>query len=180
MKRAFTLIELLIVIVIIGVLTTVITVAIGQSRIAARDTHRKGDLKILAAASEQYWADNRCYPNTGTPQNGKDYLHADTIVGNGANASIVQSFIPKYLNPVPEDPKFQLSQDLNDHPYEYESKDVNGANHAGSAGCLGITYRFVGYLENQSDPDLTDAFKDGNGIKYLQLASPGWVGGGNF
>lgn len=167
-SAGFTLIELLVVIVVISILALTIMVSVGHARIAARDTTRKGDLKALEAAAEQLWANERCYPNTGT-NNGSSvyYLNADTIVQGGISP-VKTLLAPAYINPLPEDPAFEFSRDLaTDFPYEYESKqdnegdgviDADDPNNAGVAGCKGGAYRFVTFLENQNDVTLTDDF----------------------
>ncbi|GEM_PF-1769761 len=182
-SAGFTLIELLVVIVVISILALTIMVSVGHARIAARDTTRKGDLKALEAAAEQLWANERCYPNTGT-NNGSSvyYLNADTIVQGGISP-IKTLLAPAYINPLPEDPAFKISHDVvADFPYEYESKqdnegdgviDADDPNNAGVVGCKGGAYRFVAFLENQNDIELTNDFVR-NTKKYLQLASPGW------
>ena len=61
-KKGFTLIELLIVIAIIGLLSTIITVAMGNARLKARDSKRMSDLKQLQTALELYYNDRGFYP----------------------------------------------------------------------------------------------------------------------
>jgi type II secretion system protein G len=64
-KKGFTLIELLIVIAIIGLLSTIITVAMGNARLKARDAKRMADLKQIQTALELYNNEKESYP-TGT------------------------------------------------------------------------------------------------------------------
>jgi type II secretion system protein G len=61
-KKGFTLIELLIVIAIIGLLSTIITVAMGNARLKARDAKRMSDLKQIQTALELYYTDQNAYP----------------------------------------------------------------------------------------------------------------------
>lgn len=61
-KKGFTLIELLVVISIIAILTALGAVSFTNSRRAARDTRRLGDVKNIVTALEQYYADNGSYP----------------------------------------------------------------------------------------------------------------------
>jgi prepilin-type N-terminal cleavage/methylation domain-containing protein len=66
-KAAFTLIELLIVITIIGILAVALVPRISQGPARARDVARKADLQNIASALELYFADNSSYPdNTST------------------------------------------------------------------------------------------------------------------
>jgi len=62
-KIAFTLIELLVTISIIGILIAVGTVAYSSAQKKARDSRRRGDLKAIQNALEQYYADNTAYPS---------------------------------------------------------------------------------------------------------------------
>lgn len=68
-KSGFTLIELLIVIAIIGILSALAVVALGKSRITARDVKRLADIKQIATALELYYSDNGNYPVIITPGN---------------------------------------------------------------------------------------------------------------
>lgn len=74
-KRAFTLIELLIVITIIGILAVAIVPRLSSSTGRARDVARKSDLSSLAAGMELYYADNGAYPD-GTCTSSEGYMTA--------------------------------------------------------------------------------------------------------
>lgn len=65
-RRAFTLIELLIVITIIGILAVALIPKIANTPSRARDTQRKADLNQIAKGLEAYYSDYGTYP-TGTP-----------------------------------------------------------------------------------------------------------------
>lgn len=66
-RSGFTLIEMLIVIAIISILSSVILVGLGPARSAARDTRRIADLREVQNALELFY--NRCshYPGSATP-----------------------------------------------------------------------------------------------------------------
>lgn len=65
MRKAFTLIELLIVIAIIGILAGILFVSIGQNPlIKSRDAKRVSDLQNLRTALTLYYTDNNAYPAT--------------------------------------------------------------------------------------------------------------------
>jgi prepilin-type N-terminal cleavage/methylation domain-containing protein len=57
-KKAFTLLELLIVIAIIGILVSIGVASYAQAQKKARDSRRTSDMKAVQAAFEQYYADN--------------------------------------------------------------------------------------------------------------------------
>jgi len=66
MKKSFTLIELLIIIVILGFLAALISGNILNSLQKGRDARRKNDLSQVQRALELYYEDYKAYP-TGAP-----------------------------------------------------------------------------------------------------------------
>ncbi len=61
-SRGFTIVELLIVIVVIGILAALVIVTYAGIQQRARDTERKTDVKGIQGQLEAYWADNAKYP----------------------------------------------------------------------------------------------------------------------
>lgn len=61
-QKGFTIIELLIVIVVIGILATIGFVAYGNVTKSARDSDRQADASALAKKAEEYYANNGLYP----------------------------------------------------------------------------------------------------------------------
>lgn len=55
-KKGYTLLELLVVIAIIAIIATVGLVSFNGTQKKARDTRRRGDLRTIANALEQYYA----------------------------------------------------------------------------------------------------------------------------
>jgi prepilin-type N-terminal cleavage/methylation domain-containing protein len=64
--KGFTIIELLIVIVVIGILAALVLNAFGNIQERARDTERKTDINSIHTQLELYYADSTSYPNGTT------------------------------------------------------------------------------------------------------------------
>ena len=62
-KLGFTLIEILVVVAIIGVLATILTVALGNAREEARDARRVTDINAIQKSLELYFMDHEVYPD---------------------------------------------------------------------------------------------------------------------
>lgn len=63
-QKGFTLIELLVVIAIIGLLASVVLLALGSARQKSRDAKRLGDMRQMASAMELFFNDNNAYPQS--------------------------------------------------------------------------------------------------------------------
>lgn len=87
-RKAFTLLELLIVISIIGILISVGVASFSQAQIRGRNSKRLGDMKAIQNAAEQYFANTGSYPPI-------------TSLANFA-APLTPSYLP---NGAPTDPK---------------------------------------------------------------------------
>ncbi len=66
-QKAFTLIELLIVIAIIGLLSSIVLVALNNARGKGRDAKRIADIRQLVTALNLYYSDNNVYPPVVDP-----------------------------------------------------------------------------------------------------------------
>ncbi len=81
--RGFTLIELMVVVVILGVLAALIVPQVMDRPDQARATRAKQDIRAIQAALDLYKLDNFTYPTTD---------------------QALSSLVPKYIKPVPKDP----------------------------------------------------------------------------
>lgn len=93
-RQAFTLVEILVAVSVVGVLTVIPVVAYSQISRNARDTKRKQDIDTVTAALQQYRQEMGTYPAA------VDYDDLD------------DALVPKYLSRLPNDPD-------EDSAYEY-------------------------------------------------------------
>lgn len=96
--RAYSLIELLIVVAIIGLLVVALTVGLSSQRDKAEDARAKSDLEKLKIIFEDYYNDHNCYPPP------EFFDEASDCAGDQ---------LTPYLNSLPCDRQTQL-------PYLYE------------------------------------------------------------
>lgn len=93
-KKGFTLLELLIVIAIIGLLASVILVAVDDAREKGRDSRRIQDMKEIKKALALYYDANGRYPAISSPYDA---------------SALSAALVPQYINAMPSDPSNQTS-----------------------------------------------------------------------
>lgn len=113
-QTGFTLIELLVVIAIIGLLASVVLLALNSARAKSRDAKRLADVRQLASAMELYFNDNSSYPTSNTSV-GVYTLFAPTAAPNLSPKYIGQ--IPQAPNPPDNDSGTEC--DSSNNPYNY-------------------------------------------------------------
>lgn len=121
---AFTLIELMIVIAILGVLATLISGNFITSLKKGRDARRKTDLEQIQRALEMYYEDNKAYP---------------AIISYTGGQLKHPSIDKTYMQKVPDDPKSGCD-------YFYSPVTIDG-----QVGSTVIGYKLYSYLENSLD-----------------------------
>ena len=124
-QKSFTLIELLIVISIIGLLSSIIVVSLTSALEKARDTKRKAELSQLAKTLEIYRsANNDTYPQeTQVYDTSKGCGSEDPSTYNGTDwcpDSDLRVLVPDYISKLPLDPK-----NSGDFYYYFEPYDPN-------------------------------------------------------
>lgn len=102
--RAFTLVELLIVIVVLAVLAAIVIPKFGDSSTRGKESSLKADLKTVRNAIELFKADTGAYPaaladiaGTSAPTGGKDSA-------GGAKTITAGDYKGPYISSVPNDP----------------------------------------------------------------------------
>ncbi len=101
--KGFTIVELLIVIVVIGILAAIVIVAYNGVQQRARDSRRQNDVQSLTQALELYYLDNGQYPagSGSSAAVGLNNLWSTTADGSWAN---LVTILKPYMGNVPSDP----------------------------------------------------------------------------
>ncbi|MEK7621152.1 MAG: prepilin-type N-terminal cleavage/methylation domain-containing protein [Patescibacteria group bacterium] len=89
-KQGFTIVELLIVIVIIGILASLIIVAYNGIQQRAQSAKRKADTGVMMKWLELYYADNGTYPASNS---GTDYLVTTSMITGSTTTSQLRALI---------------------------------------------------------------------------------------
>jgi prepilin-type N-terminal cleavage/methylation domain-containing protein len=137
-KNGFTLVELLVVISIIGLLSSFAVVSLNSARVKARDALRKGEMAQLRTALSLYYDDNGRYPVCdGDVWDPSDQLFGTTIERGsdcyldptGPDIDVTETTVVEALsNPsrpimpdIPTDPRNENNETVAENP-------TNGSN----------------------------------------------------
>lgn len=102
--QGFTMIELLVVIGIIGLLSTLGIVALSNARMKSRDSRRVSDINKIQIALEMYYSDHKKYPSvalgTTIDLGGVAYTCLDeTGFSASCSGDVYMTQVPSYPNP---------------------------------------------------------------------------------
>jgi type II secretion system protein G len=113
-KEGFTIVELLVVIVIIGILAAITIVSFVNVQDKARFANMQSDIKSITKILELYKTDNGNYPNTlGQPGCTSNWCGWDQVNGD----SFIPGVTPKYTAKLPQLPTANAANDT----YLYQS-----------------------------------------------------------
>lgn len=104
-KSGFTLLELMIVMVILGVLAALISGNFLNSLKKGRDARRKADLEQMTRANEMYYEDYGVYVTTAAAFYGSNSQFCAPASDGGCAKKI-------YMLKVPKDPRFSCQYDV--------------------------------------------------------------------
>ena len=144
-KKAFTLVEMLIVIVIIGILAAALIPRLLSVQSRARDTKRKADLSQIGSAVAIYRTDNNTSPAT-----------------SGNVDTVLKPLISGYVTAVPQDPTHGSTTTL--------TTEVATATATSGYVYIGITRNGLGYggsvLAAQTETDGSSSNFAATGLTY--------------
>jgi type II secretion system protein G len=115
-RSGFTLIELLIVIAIIGLLASVVLVAVNNARSKGRSAKRVSDIRALQKALELYYSDNGSYPVSNS-------FVFDCYLPTASYNNYIPGMAP-YVANLPHDPASHCGG-TQDYNYAYRSNGVD-------------------------------------------------------
>lgn len=120
------MVELLVVVAIIGILSTFVTINLVNSQKKARDSKRISDVESLKSAFVMYYEDFDRYPMVDNFSGSGGYaFYEENLAVSDPTISRVN--FPKYLSPIPRDPKrlwYYAGEDPKNAPYRYA---INGS-----------------------------------------------------
>lgn len=123
MKKGFTLVEMLLVVVIIAILTAIVLVAISPARqiAQANNTKRRADVTTLLNAISEFIVDNGVLPTS--QESILNNVEKNMSIGAG-NVDICDEIVPKYIAELPFDPTNTNAYftSCNDYNLEYNIK----------------------------------------------------------
>lgn len=168
-QKGFTLIEIIIAMVIIGILVTAASLNYEKVRAKGRDTKRKADISNLAIALDSYYSFEKKYPGERSMTY---YVDSTTHLWRDLNnTNLFNTELLSYLNPLPveQGPNFG-GDDISSNPcsgnlernYNYITEDCAVAGGPCSAELVG-GYALIARLELYDDPDVSTTAQSGCG-----------------
>ena len=137
-SKGFTIVELLIVIVVIGILATLVVTTYSGIEAKARDSKRQADVKAIQTQLEAFYASNNYYPSTADIN--------DSATWRPANMKSLSSDSLKDPSGTTSALKTTAVTSKADKQYSYVPQVGGAACSAAAAQC--DTYKLAAWLEN--------------------------------
>lgn len=131
-QKGFTIVELLIVIVVIGILAAITIVAYNGIQARARDSIRNQDIKTIAKALELYYTDKGSYPNGNNYTPGSTAINSawsTTADGSWANLAAV---LAPYVSKLPTPPGTASTTPATSGGNSYDYVGISNSSYCGS------------------------------------------------
>lgn len=162
MRRAFTLIEVLIVIAIIGILMSLGSYAWGSAGLRARDNTRKTELNRVKNILAQYYLDQRTYPSLDSSQGSNIYSAVWQLGGNETlqcdhPSSVNTRLSPKYVASIPDDSKKKVDFSTSHCPLpkiQTNSYLYLPQTNLAAGSPMPVGFALMATLESKTDQDL--------------------------
>lgn len=152
-KSGFTIVEIFIVVVVIGILASVVLISYNQVQARTRDSKRKTDIANIVKALELYYSDNGSYPvASGTNSSINSSWYSSDTTSWGSFASVLSGAI----DTMPTDPRNSagnVSGSSSSYNYAYFG---NSWNYCG----VGVGQMYIILYRYETQPQET--FSDGN------------------
>ena len=133
--RGFTIVELLVVIVVIGILATISVISYNNVAAKARDAQRLQDIKTISKALELYYLDNGRFPPSacGTSCPSPKSINSSWLTTSDGSWSLLEeALVPNYISALPKDPRAAVGTPAaiyNGYNYDYVLSTWCGAAH---------------------------------------------------
>jgi prepilin-type N-terminal cleavage/methylation domain-containing protein len=111
-KRGFTIVELLIVIVVIGILAAITIVAYNGIQSRAKYSREQSDMNAINKTIQMYYATNNTYPSTGGSGSWQGWAQA---------SNFIPGIVPTYASTIPQMP----SDPATENSYLYTSNGTD-------------------------------------------------------
>jgi len=144
-SSGFTLIELMVVIAIIGVLSSVVLASLNVAKLKANDAKRATDLHAIQTAIEMYATANNTYPvSPSWAWSSRCNAWPDLASGN-----VIPGLVPTYLPKMPSDPTMDAAANTCCYLYLSNGADYKLLAHGcpSSYMCYGATEATGGFAD---------------------------------
>jgi len=159
-QNGFTLVELLVVISIIGLLSTIVFSSFSRAREGSRVSKRVADLKQIENALELYYAVNKSYPITS------GWRSECNAWGGFAARDVIPGLVPQYMGTMPSDPGMDKVGNVSCYLYASDGTNYALLDH-NVADLWTAPYTYQTYpelIDPARDSGPNNAIVDGSGI----------------